>query len=496
MATSVPPIQWTPTGLVLPQESAILAGVQADYDAAFGGDLNPALNTPQGQLCTSTAAIIAAANSAIAELTDQVDPDNATWFMQDAIGRIYFLNRQAGTSTVVQCLCSGGTGVNIPIGAQIIDQNGFIYTALAAGQIGPGGNITLPFANTQIGPTPAPAGTVNRIYVAIPGWDSVTNAADGVLGSDVEGPAEFEFRRQNSVAVNGNGSIQAIYGNVFKVPGVIDCFVSQNTGASPASGPINGNPNSTNYTMPAHSVYVAVTGGVSSAVAQAIWQKKNEGSDMSGNTTVTVEDTSGYSFPYPEYDITFEIPPALPMSLIINIKNSSALPSSIVADVQAACIAQFNGQTGVVGPNGVTIQTSGQRVRIGSLMLAAAFYGPVATCEGSGTPVSVLSILIGTNFVGLGTVINGSEVLTVTTATSGTLTPGTVITATDVPTGTYIVQQLTGSSGGTGTYQMSTAATGTVGSPEAVTGAGGTASQIGIDQQPTLALADIAVNLV
>ena len=108
--SSVPVIQWTPTGLVLPTEAAILAGVQADMNAAFGGNLNPALQTPQGQIASSETAIIADKNAAIAQLVDQVDPDNATGFMQDAIARIYFLNRNPGLPTTVQVTCVGDLG--------------------------------------------------------------------------------------------------------------------------------------------------------------------------------------------------------------------------------------------------------------------------------------------------------------------------------------------------------------------------------------------------
>jgi Baseplate J-like protein len=494
--TSVPAIEFTPTGIVLPAESAILAGVQEDINGAFGGNLNPALNTPQGQLASSTTAIIADANSAIAELVDQVDPDNATGFMQNAVARIYFLTRNPGTYTTVQCQLLGELGVTVPVGAQAEDTSGNIYTCQESGTFGPSGTMTLPFANTSIGPIACPANTLTKIYVAIPGWDAINNSGAGVEGSNVETASEFEFRRQNSVAVNANGSIQAIYGNVFQVPGVIDCFVSENVTSNPISGPVNGNPNSTNYTLVPYSIYVAVTGGLAASVAQAIWQKKNEGSGMNGNTTVTVLDTSGYSFPQPAYPITFNIPNPTAFKLIVNIKNTSSLPSTIVADVQAACVAQFNGVVGATTGAGITIQTSGQRVRIGSLMLAAAFYGPVATCEGPSVPVGVLSIFIGSVFVGLGTLVNDSEVLTITTVTSGFLSPGTVVAGTDIPTETTIVQQLTGTAGGVGTYQMSAVATGTVSSPEAVVGAGGTSQQIGIDQQPTLSATDVVVNLV
>jgi hypothetical protein len=77
--------------------------------------------------------------------------------------------------------------------------------------------------------------------------------------------------------------------------------------------------------------------------------------------------------------------------------------------------------------------------------------------------------------------------------TSGTVSVGNVVTMTGIPTGTTIVQQLTGSPGVAGTYLLSAEATaGETG--VALTMAGGTAAQIGIDQAPTLAT--VTVNLI
>lgn len=486
--SSVPPLQWLSTGLVVPPQSAILAGVQADNNAASGGNLNPDLRTPQGQVASSTAAIIGDAYGAFAELVDQVDPDNATGFMQDAIGRIYFLNRKPGVPTVVNLTCVGALGTTIPVGAQAQDTSGNIYLCTQAGVIPVGGSITLPFANAVVGPIPAPANTVTTIYIAIPGWDTVNNPSSGTVGSDVESPADFEFRRQNSVAANAHGSLPAIYAAVFEVAGVIDVYATENvTGAPIVVG-------STAYTLADHSMYVAVVGGAATDIAQAIWTKKDLGCNMNGNTTEVVTDESGYSFPFPTYNITFNRPNSTTINFIVNIVNSAALPSTIVADVTNAIAAQFNGQTGVPQANGIIPATTGQRARVGSLLLAATYYGPVATCEGPSVPVNVLSIFIGSTFSGLGTLVATSNVLTITTASSGALSVGTIVSGTDVPAGTSIVQQLTGTPGGVGTYEMSGAATGTVASPEAIAGVGGTARQLGIDQEPVLGT--VVVNLV
>jgi uncharacterized phage protein gp47/JayE len=483
--TNVPQIQWTATGLVVPSEAAVLAGVQQDFNAAFGGNLNPALNTPQGQLATSLAAVISNSYALFTSLVNGVDPDLNSGFMQDVIGRIYFLNRMPGTSTVVSCTCTGLAGTIIPTGSpntpQAQDTAGNLYYCVAGGTIPVGGSLVLSFANVVTGPIACPANTLTSIYQAVPGWDRINNAAQGVVGTNVESAQAFEYRREQSVAANAHGSAQAIYGAVIDLTGVTDAFVYENTtNAAILVG-------STQYSLLPHSVYVGVIGGTPSAIALAIWTKKDLGCDMNGNTSQTVVDTN-YSFPQPSYTIKYNncaLNPAA-FDLTVNIKNSPALPTSIVQDVQAACTAQFNGTN-----------TNGQRVRIGSLLLAAQFYGPVAICEGPSIPVQVLSILIGSAFTGLGTLALGSSTLTITTASTGMLSPGTIVSdaAADIPGGTQIVQQLTGTPGGVGTYQMSNAATANVVVPEAITGAAtATAAQIGIDQAPVLNL--VTVNLI
>lgn len=372
--SSVPPVQFTLTGLVLPTEGEILAGVQADQNAAFGGNLNPALNTPQGQLATSQTACIANANATFAEFVNQVDPDTADGFMQDAIARIYFLTRQPGTPTAVQCLCTGLFGTSIPVGAQAQDTSGNLYVCTQAGVIPNTGNITLSFANAVNGPIACPANTLNQIYQAIPGWDSINNPADGVEGANVETRAAFEFRRKNSVAAGANGSMPAIYAGVFAVPGVIDAYVTQNnTGSTVNTG-------STAFPIIAKSVYVAVVGGDALEVAEAIWNNTNVGAAYNGNTTVNVTDPSPYQIPIPTYPVSFERPTATPIKFAVQIANSTALPVNIVTLVQNAIIASFNGTDGSL------------RARIASLVLASKFYGPVSLI---GPEVSILSILIG-----------------------------------------------------------------------------------------------------
>lgn len=372
--TNVPPIVFAPTGLQVPQEVEVLDGVFADYDEAFGGGLNPAPETPQGQLVASTAAIIADKNAQVLEIVNQMDPDTNDGVYQDVIGRIYFMDRIAGAPTVVDCLCVGAFGTVIPPGAMAQDTSDNLYVCVEGGTIPNGGSITLAFANVTNGPIPCPEDTLTRIYKAIGGWDTINNPAEGVLGRDVETRDEFEARRQASVALNARGSLQSVFANVFAVPDVIDVYAAENVTNSTV--PIG----STNYQMLPHSLLVSVVGGDNEEIADAIWRKKDIGCDMNGDTTIIVVDSEGYLPPYPQYSIKFERPTPLPILIEVQLADSASLPVDIVALVKAAVIATFTGADG------------GSRVRIGSLLLASKFYPGVIAI---GPEVSVLSILLG-----------------------------------------------------------------------------------------------------
>ena len=371
--TSVPPPVWGPNGLVLPTEAEILAGVQADINAAFGGNVNPALETPQGQLASSEAAILADQNDQFLLLTQNVDPSYAQGRWQDAIGRIYFMTRNPALPTVVAATCTGLPGVLIPAGSMAQALDGNRYSSLADATIGPAGTVSVQFQCNVTGPISVPAGALSTIYRMVPGWDAITNPAAGVIGSYVETRAAFELRRQLSVASNSIGLLSSVQGAVLAVPGVLDAYTYENSTGTAVV--LNG------VTLPAHSLYCCVAGGDPQAVAQAIWNKKSIGCAMAGNTTETVlDDNSGYSPPYPSYTITFQTAIAMQFAMIVTMVNSVLVPSNATALVQQAVLTAWAGEDG------------GTRARIGSTIFASRYYAGIAAL---GPWVNLVNIKIG-----------------------------------------------------------------------------------------------------
>jgi len=441
--TAVPNITIGPTGLVAPSESQILTGTNADINAAFGGGLNMAQTTPQGQLSVSMAAIIGNVYSQFVNLANMFDPAFAQGRFQDALARIYFLQRQPALPTTLNVVCSGLPNVVIPAGSQIMDSAGNTYVATQQGTIASTGSVIIPFANLVAGPIAIPSSV--SIFQAIVGWDSVS-VSSGTLGQNVETRSAFETRRQNAVAANSVGSVASIRGAVLNVPGVTDAYVTENSS--------NGTATIGGVSIPPHSLYVAAVGGSASAVAQAIWSRKIPGcSYYPGNTTVTVLDqNSGYSPPFPSYQVSFQIPQSLSIFFSINLVQNTLIPANANQLIQAALASAFVGGDG------------GPKTSIGSTVIANRFVAPI---EALGTWALVRFITVASpNDVGTnGATITGSisgSVLTVTAVSGASLIPfmflttGTGVGGTAVVApGTFIISQVSGSTGGTGTYNIS-----------------------------------------
>lgn len=421
---TVPQPSFGPNGFVTPAEPDILVAVKAEINAAFRNDLNMADETPQGQLAVSQTAAIGNANDSFVFLSQQFDPKYNSGRYQDAVARIYFIERIPASSTIVTVTCGGLANVVIPQNALVVAADGNQYFAISGGTIPLAGSIDLQFQCVKTGPIECPAGSINSalpgagIFQAVNGWDSVLNAADGVLGRNEETPSEFEQRRALSVAQNSQGSLPSVLGAVLTTAGVTDAFVTENVNQTAQT--IRG------FTLNPNSIYVCAVGGTDSDVAHALWTKKSPGCGYNGNTTIVVQDTnSGYNPPLPSYNVSFERPSSVTVTFTVTIANGPQVPANATALVQAAIVAAFAGLDG------------GARARIGSTIFASRFYAPIAAI---GSWVSIVNIKIGCSnaptsvFVGS---ISGTT-LTVSSLTSGIIGVGQQITGNGVAPGTVI----------------------------------------------------------
>lgn len=373
--TNIPSPTFSNSGITLPSEQAVLDGAQLDIDQAFGGGLNPTLNTPQGQMATSFAAVVNDKNAQFAYMANQMDPAFNSGRFQDGIARIYFITRKPAIATTVQAVCTGGQGVSIPAGSLARAADGNVYTCTEGGTIDQTGSITLTFACNVLGPVSCPANSLNQVYRAIPGWDTINNPTDGTLGQNTESRAEFEERRAQSVALNARNTDEAVLGAVLDVANVLDAYVIDNEQSTTQT--------KGGVLLNANALYVAVSGGDDLDVATAIWKKKPPGTPYytGGNTTVAVTGSPDlYVPPLPIWNVTFLRPPPLPVLFAISMLNNPQVPSDAVAQIKTAIIAAFAGSDG------------GTRARIGSTIVALRFASAITAL---GSWAQMLSIQVG-----------------------------------------------------------------------------------------------------
>jgi Baseplate J-like protein len=390
-ATNVPIPVFTPTGLQTFDEQAILTGVQEDWVSAFalsGKTLNSELTTPQGQLQQSQAYMVAAFQAQLAQLIANVDPMTSAGIYQDALGRIYFLTRQAATFATVAATVTGTNGATLPAGSQVKSSDGTIWASVADAVYGVSGTAPVTFQSTIAGSVPAAGVNDLRIYQQVPNWVAVSNSAPSAPGTDTENRVEFETRRAASVQIGGVGQAANVRAAIANVTGVTDLYVYNNGGDTAVTY------GTTSYPIPAHSIAVIVSGGADADVAEAINSKLDCGCGMSTSgglgalVTVNVQDTINYVAPYPTYPVRFVRPATTQLYITVNVANLSTLPANYVLQVQKTVAAAFaNGFTS----NDGTIVIP--RARIGGQIVASEYAAPILTL-GNITPVT---IFIGTS---------------------------------------------------------------------------------------------------
>jgi hypothetical protein len=384
--TSVPQPTLGPVGYIAPTAPAILTGVQTDWTSAFGSGLNTSLETPQGQVMSSEAAIIADKDTQFLYLTSMMDPAYSRGRWQDALGRYYFIVREPAVATAPSCLCIGAAGVVIPQGTPVTAEDSNTYTATSTGTIPSGGTLTLSFGCTVTGPIACPAQTF-QISQVIPGWDQCYSTASAVEGQNVESRQAFEYRRALSVEGNSVNTNAAVLGALLSIPGIESAYVVDNSATSTAT--IGG------VTLNANSIFCCISGAAGTltngpfegasgtlAIAGTIFTKKPPGCGYTGATSVTVQDPNpAYNGSGPSYSVSYTVASALPINMAVSIPNTTAVPNNAAGLITLAYLSAFAGTDG----NSPVSQ-------IGKEVFASRFYAGIAALGTWASNIAALNI--------------------------------------------------------------------------------------------------------
>lgn len=314
------------TGIIVPDTSTILAAEQTEFQTIFGSDLIVTSDTPQGLIITALALAQTAVANNNATLANQINPNIAGSVFLDAIMALTGIQRTPATQTVVSNVAlTGVAGTVIPEGTQASTSVGDLFSTLSSVTLDGSGNATVNFASIQFGAIPCAAAALTTIVTNILGWETVTNATAGVLGTTTQSDQAARALRNNTLGFQGVSLPVAMTSALYAVDGVKSLSFQENI--SDSTQTING------ISMISHSIYACVDGGSDLDVASAMLENKSSGCGWNGSTTVEViEPASGQT-----YEVKFDRPSVIGILVKITTTNGGT------ANIMQAVLDYANG---------------------------------------------------------------------------------------------------------------------------------------------------------
>jgi len=316
------------TGFNRKRLDLLLAELNSEMKTIFGDNFDVSPESPDGQVN----GVISESNANLWEIAEEAynsfNPSAATGTALSNLVQLNGITRLAATSSVASLTLTGTSGTTILAGSLIStsDTNASFATDVDVVLDG-GGNAGVLASAVDTGEVLAAAGTITVIDTPVTGWDTVTNAADAIVGREVETDVELRSRRVRSVAFDAQAQIDAIYAAVSNIDGVTSVTVLENdTNVTDVNG------------LPPHSFHVIVVGGLDADIGLTIWTKKPAGILSFGGITVQITDSQGIP-----HDISFSRPTEVDIYVIVNLSVTSEYPTTGDADVKQAIVDYANG---------------------------------------------------------------------------------------------------------------------------------------------------------
>jgi uncharacterized phage protein gp47/JayE len=320
----------TPSGFVVQTTDDFETLLEQGEQAAFGAGVNTSSTSVFGQLNSIMADQFSEMSEVLEDLSNSFDPETATGSALDAICALTGVVRFAPTYSKVTLTVNLNAGTTLTIG-RIVSAAGnpsvkFTTIAAVTNSGGSAANFNVDAWATVTGPVFAAAGSLTTIETPVTGWNSVTNAADAILGTNLETDSALRSRRQLTLQATGSANAQAIRADVLEVAGVTQAAVFEN-----ATDTTDVN------SVPPHAFETVVQGGAQIDIANAIWGSKPIGIATYGSVSQNITDYSGTT-----QTVNFSRPTLVPIYVSVSISvNASYLGDTTVKQAIATYFASF-----------------------------------------------------------------------------------------------------------------------------------------------------------
>lgn len=336
------------TGVIVVDTSEIKTDLQATYRSAFGESLQLGDETPQGVLISGETAERTAAVSAVANVANQLNPNLAGGVYLDAIMALTGLTRAVATASTFATAptVTGIVGTLIPAGSRAQNSAGDLFETTA--DVTLTGTDTVPVISVELGAIPCTIGDLS-IVSNIVGWETVNNTVAATVGTPAASDVLARTTRNNALSLQGTGSRESIISSVTAVENVFSVVSRDNN--QPTTQVVDG------VSLDPNSVWVCVSGGDSTTIAERLNTSKNIGCQWQNGKSsdpISIELTDPYNGQ--TVDILFDRPDDVPVSYQLTVLSNGVTNVSSV--VKNAILAYAAGEIDGLGSLGVGVDVS------------------------------------------------------------------------------------------------------------------------------------------
>lgn len=325
MAYAAPTI--TATGLIIPTYQDILQDLIDNFKNIYGQNVYLGVDSADYQMLSVFALKMSDTVQLLQLIYNNRAPVSAIGAALDSIVKLNGIARKAPTySTVVLTLT--GTAGTIILGGVVQDTNGNRWDLPNSVTIGVGGTVNATATCETAGAISADAGTVTAIVTPTAGWASVTNAAQAVVGQNVEADSALRARQAISTELPSITMLAGTIAGIAATLGVTRYNVLENPTNVVDS-----------YGNPPHSITAVVEGGTDADVAQTIYNNRGIGCYTNGTTVVNVTDPNNGGITMP---IRFYRPTYVDIYVTLDIHTLTGWTSAVEDAIKAAIANYLN----------------------------------------------------------------------------------------------------------------------------------------------------------
>ena len=315
----------TSSGFITKTLEEIKSELETNVKAALGPETNVTATSVLGQLIGIFASLDREEWEALEAVYKAQDPDQATGSSLDAVSAITGTIRMPATKSTVTASLNLNNGVTVPAGSVASVSGNTTARFVTLEDVTNISGVTAYFdalmESEEYGLVVANAATLTVIETPISGWNTITNAADADLGTDIETDAELRVRRDENLRAQGRSTFESLRSALLAVEDVEEVLLFENT---TLITDVNG--------VPGKAFEAVVLGGASQDIVDKIFEYKPIGIESFGAVNGTATDTQGNT-----HDIDFSRATETELFVDIDLtRNAATFPVTGEADIKTA----------------------------------------------------------------------------------------------------------------------------------------------------------------